>query len=125
MQASKDFVVGGFPGVIGSVAGQVITLTNPRDARYFQVNQTIQTVSAKTGGTPSAVLRVVSSSQKDGKVTVTGTITGTAGHYVINAGDYGKSFLGLLDYITLNNPTTGESFCNVDRSSNPSVLSGG
>lgn len=113
-----------------SVAGNVITLSNPDDAKNFQRGQYIQAALAKTGG----VLRVgqcqvtqVTYGLVTSKVTVdnVANITGFAdGDFLYNAAAYDNVPRGLEAWIPPVDPTSGSLFLNVDRANDNLRLAG-
>lgn len=115
-------------GQVASVAAGVITLTYPDDVRNFNETQSIQANPTKTGasGSMRAGTGTVTVVDEDaGTVTYSGTITSiAAGDYLYSEGDYDGDIQGLAAWIPDTAPTSGDSFCGIDRSSNPQRLAG-
>jgi hypothetical protein len=115
-------------GKIASVAAQVITLTQPDDARNFSEGQVLQANPNQTGnsGSMRAGTGVVTLVDEDaGTVTYTGVITAVAANdFLYTQGNYDGDLKGLAAWLPLVTPTTGDSFFGVDRSAAPQRLAG-
>lgn len=115
-------------GKVSSVAGGVITLTQPDDASHFAKGMIINANPNQTGNSGS--MRVgdgtVSAVDEDaGTVTYTGTITSIApGDFVYAKGNYDSDIKGLSAWLPLTAPTGGDNFFGVDRSVAPQRLAG-
>jgi hypothetical protein len=114
----------------GALSGTTITLSNPNDTRFFEINQRIQAYSAETGGAlrgaAGAYATVTGVSRSAGTVTVdsVASLTGfVADDYLVPAGDYDAKFKGLSAWVPEADPSA-TAFFGVDRSADPTRLGG-
>lgn len=120
----------GMRGRVASLAGNVLTLTQPEDARNFKEGMTIIADDTNTGASPRVGSTYVTAVDEDGgKVTVNDAtaITGTiqVNDYLFREGDPGTCMEGLKVCTPLAAPVFGtDSFRGVDRGANPSRLAG-
>jgi len=116
-----------------NVSGDTVTLANPSQAIYFQVNQVVQ--CSVTNGTTGTVLAgsvtlVAVDLMAGVLVASTGwasSITGfTNSVYLFNVGDFGNYFPGLAGWLppSGSRPTSSDSFNGVNRFSDPIRLAG-
>jgi hypothetical protein len=119
----------GTRGRISSIAGNVITLTDPADVRNFKPGMTVIADDISTGASPrSGDFEVVAVSPKAGTVTVDNIadITGvTANDYLFRAGDPATCMEGLEVCTPLSAPVyLTDSFRGIDRGAFPELLAG-
>lgn len=114
----------GIVAKIASVTGQVIKVTDVNDILALSVGQTIVTVAATSGSTPSAPLTITKRDVDNLAITVTGIIAGVAGEFIVSDGDYEDKVTGLKGWLPLVAPTSGDSFLSVDRSVDTDRLAG-
>lgn len=117
-------------GQRASASTNVITLSNPEDARNFEVGMTVEASATKSGGslrTGSTTVAAVDS--------VAGTITLTSAaaissfadnDYLYREGDYDACLSGFQAWIPYDNRASllAASYFSVTRSSNPTRLGG-
>lgn len=116
-------------GRISAINGNVITLTEPEDARNFKEGMMIVADDVATGASPrSGACEVAAVNEDGGTVTVTdiADITGvTTNDYLFREGDPGTCMEGLEVCTPLSAPVFGsDSFRGIDRGVNPSRLAG-
>lgn len=118
-----------------AAANTVITLKQAQDVHNFEVGQTINIWSAKSGGsqrtsdgsTTDLVIDAIDRSA--GTITATGQAydgSGTiaANDYIFVEGDRGNSISGLEGWVPDTAPTSGDSFFGLDRSVDTDRLAG-
>jgi hypothetical protein len=126
---------GGARGRIASGQGtNTITLTEPSDIVFFEVEMTLQASAAD--GTSGALRnsgaeeRVAAVDRDEGKLTSTSAAWNTvitalaADDYLFRSGDFGLSAKGLLAWLPDTAPTSGDSFFTQDRSKDTTRLAG-
>lgn len=129
---------GGALGRIASGQGtKTITLTSASDVRNFEVGRTLAVSS--DDGTPSSpagvrtgTVVVESVDREAGTVSVTaatwddaaGIPTVAANDYIFRDGDYGSKISGVPAWCPVATPTSSDSFKGVNRSVDPTRLSG-
>lgn len=137
VQTMKDrlaaYLYGDGSGSIGarlSAAANVLTLSNPDDAKNFQEGQYIAASATKTGGALRAgqcqVLRVTygltaSTVEVDNVANITGFANAD---FLYNAKDYDTVPRGLEAWIPASDPASGATFLGVDRSKDNLRLAG-
>lgn len=120
----------GCRGRVASIAGDVLTLTQPEDARNFKEGMTIIADDTSTGASPRVGTCEVEAVDEDaGTVTVTDItdITGSiqVNDYLFRDGDPGTCMEGLEVCTPLTAPVLGaDSFRGQDRGKNPTRLAG-
>jgi hypothetical protein len=118
----------GVRGQRGSLAGNVITLKNPADARNFKKNMKLVSDDSITGATPNAgSCKVTKVDRQQGKITVdnAAAMAGFADNdYLFAKGDPGTCIEGLSLQVPDTAPTAGDSFRGVDRSDDVELMSG-
>jgi hypothetical protein len=121
---------GGARGVIGAVAGAVITLSNAEDIVNFEVGMSVSTsVGDGTDANPelAANAQVITAIDEDA-----GTITAAANwhadfavnNYLFREGDHGNMATGVDGWIPATAPTAGDNFFGMDRSVHPTRQAG-
>ncbi len=118
----------------GGITSGVVTLSNPGDVVNFERNQVLIATSTDGGGTQRAgVGYIVAVNRTAGTITVSATTWGgaagsptgwTAGDSLVIQGDLNAKLSGLLGWLPLNAPTTGDNWFGVDRSVDPVRLAG-
>jgi hypothetical protein len=119
----------GMRGRISSISGNILTLTEPDDARNFKEGMTLQADDTSTGASPRAGTMEVEAVDEDaGTVEVDNVagITGLAANdYLFRDGDAGTCMQGLEVCTPLAAPVFGtDSFREIDRGANPNRLAG-
>jgi hypothetical protein len=120
----------GVRGRVASIAGNVLTLSDPEDARNFKEDMTLIADDSATGLTPRAGTTFVIAVDEDGgKVEVDDVtdITGTiqVNDFLFRDGDPGTCMEGMEVCTPLSAPVRGsDSFRGIDRGSNPNRLAG-
>lgn len=128
---------GGARGQISSgsnVATNTITLAEPSDVVFFEVEQTLQ--ASVADGTSGALRNAGAETRLNGVDRDAGTLRTSdaawntviaaiaAGDYLFRSGDFGASAKGLLAWLPTTAPTAGDSFFGVDRSADATRLAG-
>lgn len=126
---------GGARGQVASLAGGVLTLKNPDDVVHFEKGMTI--VASATDGTTGTVRvgkAVIDAVDRDlgklhsstwGNINPGGTPPGPEDDdFLFVEGDFGKVVQGVRAWLPWASPTPGQLFNGVDRSQDPSRLSG-
>jgi hypothetical protein len=113
-------------GRVGSsttLASTTLALSSVADAANVFVGDILNLATAATGGSlrgGGASVTVTAVNRAAGTATLSAnlsTISGAAiGDYIVKAGDYGNSMVGVGDWIPREAPTSGDSFFDVDRS---------
>ena len=115
-------------GAIGQIstdttlASTTLKLADPGDVFHFWKDQVLELDDVNGGGTvKSGSLTVAGVDRGAGTITLTGNIsagvaTAATGDYIFVQGDYGNCLSGLADWLPDTAPSSGESFFNVDRS---------
>lgn len=117
-------------GRVASIAANVLTLTDPEDARNFKEDMTLIFDDTITGLSPRVgTTFVVGVDEDGGKVEVNDvtSITGTVqvNDYMFRDGDPGTCMEGLQVCTPLSAPVRGvDSFRGIDRGANPNRLAG-
>ncbi len=112
-------------GRISAINGNVLTLTEPEDARNFKEGMTLQADNAEDGLTPSVGSWSVEKVDEDaGKVEVDDATGLSVNDYLFRDGDPGTCMEGLKVCTPLVAPTAGDSFRGKNRSVNPTRLAG-
>jgi hypothetical protein len=113
-------------GQVGSIAGQVITLSAVEDWFKFSKDQTLVFCATRTGGTVSNKVTVSArGTSKSGQITVAGSLAGVQPNwFIFRDGDYGNALTGLSGYIPEAAPVAGDNFFGMDRSNDVEMLSG-
>ena len=116
-------------GRISSISGNILTLTEPTDTRWFKVNMTLGADDTSTGASPRTGTTFVTAVDPDGgTVTVddVADITGlTANDYLFRDGDPGTGIEGLEVCTPLSAPVYGtDSWRGIDRGVSPTLLAG-
>lgn len=118
----------GVRGRRSSLAGNVVTLATPDDARNFHIGMTVVSDDSATGLTPNVGTTTVTAvSLSAGTVTLAnaGAMAGFANNdYLFREGDPGTCMEGLALCTPLTAPSSGESFRGIDRSSYEELLAG-
>lgn len=111
-----------------SIAGEVVTLSNPADVRNFKVGMTVIASANADGSGPRAGSTTVAAiNRSSGTVTLTNqaSITGFANNdYLFRKGDPGTCMEGFEKCTPLTAPTAGDSFRGIDRSTDVEGLAG-
>lgn len=112
-----------------SIAGSVVTLETPDDARNFKVGMGIVADDAIDGSSPKAGVALITAVDEDaGTITVDNpaNITGFANNdYLFADGDPGTGMEGLESLFPLTAPVLGvDSFRGIDRGADPRRLAG-
>ena len=123
-------------GSIGKILGitsGVITLSNAGDVVNFERNMTLQANATDGGLTPRAALGyVVSVNRTAGTVTVSTSLGGspadpsgwTGNDFLLVQGDNNAKIKGLLGWLPVAAPTSGDNWFGVDRSVDSTRLAG-
>lgn len=123
----------GSRGQISTISSGVITLVDPETVVSFMENDVLQANATDGGASPRAAKGYVIEVDYDaGTVTVSTTLGGSAASpgswaandFLVRDGDNNAKLQGLLGWLPLTAPTTGDLFFNVDRSKNPTMLAG-
>lgn len=112
----------------GGISSATITLSERADIVNFQKGMKLQlssddgTASSPAGVRSGTTLEVDSVDENAGTVTCTTNITAAiaaaaANDYIYREGDYGAVMKGILAWVPVTAPTSGDSFFGVDRSS--------
>lgn len=120
---------GGQRARVASIATNVLTLTEPNDIVFFEVDMTVQFSAADgTSGSVRAGTTTVTAVDRDnGKITLASAAAITdlaANDYVFRNGDFGVAAKGLQAWLPATAPTAGDNFFGVDRSADTTRLSG-
>lgn len=120
---------GGARARVASIATNVLTLTEPNDIVFFEVDMTVQFSAADgTSGSVRAGTTTITAVDRDnGKITLASAaaITGLAANdYVFRNGDFGAAAKGLLAWLPETAPTSGDNFFGQDRSVDTTRLAG-
>lgn len=120
---------GGQRAQIASIATNVLTLTEPNDIVFFEVDMTLQFSAADgTSGAVRAGTTTVTAVDRDnGKITLASAaaITGLAANdYIFRNGDFGAAAKGLQAWLPSTAPTAGDNFFGQDRSVDTTRLAG-
>lgn len=128
--SAKDLVTN-FGGALArgaSLASTTLTLTNPEDTVHFWEGQVLQSSTADgTSGSVKSGTATVSAVDRDaGTITASfGGITSFAAtDYIFLNGSFGQAMHGLESWLPWAAPTSGDSHFGVDRSVDPTRLSG-
>lgn len=117
-------------GQVSAIAGNVVTLVTPDDARNFHEGMTIVADDTATGLSPRAGTTTVDAIDEDnGTITLASVaaITGvlTVNDYLFRQGDPGTTMEGLPACTPLVAPVyLSDSFRGIDRGSRPNLLAG-
>lgn len=117
-------------GQRASISTNVVTLTNPEEARMFEVGMTVIAASAKSGGTlrtGSTTVAEVDSGLGTVTLTSAAAISGFANSdFLFRAGDRGLCISGFQSWIPYDSRSAAlaASFFGVVRSANPTRLAG-
>lgn len=120
----------GLRGRVASIVGNVLTLTDPEDARNFKEGMTLIADNTITGLSPSVGTTFVIAVDEDGGTVEVDDITDITGSiqvndYLFRDGDPGTCMEGLAVCTPLSAPVRGtDSFRGEDRGVNPSRLAG-
>ncbi len=120
----------GLRGRVGSIAGNVLTLTDPEDARNFKEGMTLIADDTITGASPRVGTTFVIAVDEDGGTVEVDDITDITGNinandYLFRDGDPGFCMEGLAVCTPLSAPVRGtDSFRGEDRGVNPNRLAG-
>lgn len=117
----------GARGRVSSEASEVLTLTNPADARNFKIGMTLEADDAAAGTSLNVGTTFVTAiNLKDGKVTTEDASDANivANDYLFRKGDAASCMEGLAKCTPLTAPTAGDSFRGIDRSSFVELLAG-
>lgn len=120
----------GLRGRVSSIAGNVLTLTDPEDARNFKEGMTIISDDTITGLSPRVGTTFVIAVNEDGGTVEVNDITSITGSiqvndYLFRDGDPGTCMEGMEVCTPLSAPVRGtDSFRGEDRGANPSRLAG-
>jgi hypothetical protein len=110
-----------------SLAGEVVTLSDPNDTRFFEVGMTVVADSVDGGGTVNAGSTTVAAVDRSaGTVTLTASasLTGFADNdYLFPLGDYDAKLKGLNAWIPASAPGA-TPFFGVARNADPTRLGG-
>lgn len=113
---------------VGSVVGNVITLSDPDQVTSFEVGQVLKVSVADGGGAyRTGTMTVVAIDRTAGTVTAGTIVAGTAAaDYIFNNGDEDKGFNGLDAWIPLDNRAArlAATFNGVVRSADATRLGG-
>lgn len=111
-----------------SISTNVVTLTEPNDARNFKKGMTVIADDDSTGASPRSGSTTVDKVDiQAGTVTLTSAAAITAfadNDYLFVDGEEGVAWDGLASHIPLTTPSVGESFRGIDRSDMPNLLAG-
>lgn len=120
----------GLRGRVASIDGNVLTLTEPEDARNFKEDMTLIADNAADGLTPKSGTTFVVAVDEDGGTVQVDDITDITGSiqvndYLFRDGDPGTCMEGLEVCTPLAAPVLGvDSWRGIDRGSNPNRLAG-
>lgn len=117
----------GIRGQRASVSGNVITLSDPNDVHHFEEGMTLIADNATDGLTPKTGSCKVTGLSTSGTVTVDDVagISGFAdGDNLFRKGDPGTCMDGMAVCTPLVEPTSGDSFRGINRSTNVARLAG-
>jgi hypothetical protein len=120
----------GLRGRVSSITGNVLTLTDPEDARNFKEDMTLIADDTVTGLSPRAGTTFVIAVDEDGGKVEVDDITDITGSiqvndYLFRDGDPGTCMEGLRVCTPLAAPVRGvDSFRGIDRGVNPNRLGG-
>lgn len=128
IDAARDST--GALGQRASISTNTVTLTNPEEARMFEVGMTVIAASAKSGGslrTGSTTVAAVDSLAGTIELTSAAAISSFADNdYLFRAGDRGACIAGFQSWIPYDSRASAlaASFFGVTRSANPTRLAG-
>jgi len=113
-------------GVVGSVAGNVITLKNKNEARNFSIDMVLQVMNDATSALRSGTMKVTVVDFDNNKITVDTIVAGTdADDVLVRDGDFNNLIKGPLGgWVPIVAPVASESFFTIDRSVHPTMLAG-
>lgn len=119
-------------GRIGTISSGVITLANAQQVTQFEVNQVLDAGTSSGGTQHAAKGYVIAVNRGTGVVTVSTTLGGTAAtptswtnnDYITTDGDLNAKMSGLAAWIPTTAPTSGDSFYQVNRSTDVTRLAG-
>lgn len=119
-------------GQIGTISSGVITLANSQQVTQFEVNQVLDAGTSAGGTQWSAKGYVIAVNRSTGVVTVSTTLGGTAAtptswtntNYLTTDGDLNAKMSGLAAWLPSTAPTSGDSFYQVNRSTDVTRLAG-
>lgn len=115
----------GTVGVVGSVSGGVITLSDINQIVNFEVDQQINAAADASSAIRSGTGTITAINRKLGTITYSGTITSiAAGDLLSLKGDWKVKPSGFEAWIPRVDPTSGDSFFGVDRSADVMRLAG-
>lgn len=120
----------GYLGQRASISTNTVTLSNPEDARNYEVGMSVIAATAKSGGTlrsGSTTVAAVDSGAGTVELTSAAAITGFADNdYLFRSGDRGSCFAGLQAWLPYDDRATelAATFYSVVRSANPTRLGG-
>jgi hypothetical protein len=120
---------GGARAQISAIATNVLTLTEPNDIVFFEVDMTLQFSAADgTSGSVRVGTTTITAVDRDnGKITLASAaaITGLAvSDYIFRNGDFGAAAKGLQAWLPTTAPTAGDNFFGQDRSVDTTRLAG-
>lgn len=111
-----------------SLAGDIVTLTVPDDARNFKVGMTVIADDTATGASPRTGSTTIAAIDEDaGTITLTSAAAIVAfadNDYLFTDGEQSTGMEGLASQIPLTAPTAGDSFRGIDRSVDTRRLAG-
>lgn len=115
-------------GQIASIAGNIITLVTPDDARSFKIGMPLAAATGANGTGQRAGTSPITSLDIDGgtiTVLAIGSIAAVAANdYLFASPEIGANIEGFETCTPLVAPIGGDSFRGIDRSINPSLLAG-
>jgi hypothetical protein len=120
----------GLRGRVASISGNILTLTDPEDARNFKEDMTLIADDTITGLTPRVGTTFVIAVNEDGGTVEVDDITDITGSiqvndYLFRDGDPGTCMEGMEVCTPLSAPVRGtDSFRSIDRGVNPNRLAG-
>jgi hypothetical protein len=115
-------------GKRASIAGDVVTLTNADDARYFKKGMTVIASANANGSTPRTGSTTVAKVDEDaGTVTLTDQSqlqSFANSDFLFRDGEQATGMEGLASHLPLAAPSPSENFRGIDRSDDPRRLAG-
>lgn len=117
----------GVRGRVASVNGNILTLTNPDDVRYFPLGMTVIADNNASGASPKVGSTTVTAFDDDtGTVTVANAAAANIAQndYLFRYGENASCLEGLALCTPLVAPTAGDSFRGIDRSTAVRLLAG-
>jgi len=116
-------------GIIGTVVGTVITLSNPDDVVNFEVGMVLAASATDGAGLQAGTQTISAIDRTAGTLTAAanwsaGIPTIANGQYLLVSGDFNAKIKGLAAWLPFTAPTAGDNFFGVDRSVDVTRFSG-